>query len=171
MCAKNQPFQITQYFRLLSWCEMPEILLGTFQSVLNSPYVIEFKGRTKRPPGDAAMAHLMHQLAKFDEEETKDLSIEFQINAQRLVFLGLATSANVINRYVRELSPIETPSGPYERSVTAEDVLSPTQEIQRAIDAETATIVFLSIPQNEAEWHKLPLKDWNETTQRWPDTG
>jgi hypothetical protein len=150
---------------------MQEIALGSFQAVLNSLCVIQSKCHSKKPPGDPDMAHLFKQYAKFTEDETDDLRIEFQIIATRLEFMGLHTATGVVEHYVRELSPIKDGAGivTHRFSVMASDVVSRTWEIHRAIQAECAKLLFLNIPHDDAEWYQSPFKDWEKTLERWPE--
>ncbi len=170
MCAKNQS-RIALPFSLTSWWDMQEIALGVFQSVLNSLCVIQSKCQTKKPPGDPDMAHVFKQYAKFTEDETDDLRSEFGIMATRLIFLGLRTSAGVIEHYVRELSPMKNEAGvvDYRFTVLASEVLSRTWEIHRAIQAECSKLLFLSIPHDDAEWYQSPFNDWEKALERWPE--
>src|SRR5271166_3319350 len=107
---------------------MQEVALGIFQAVLNSLCVIQSKCLIKKPPGDPDMAHIFKQYAKFNEDETDDLRVEFQLIATRLEVMGLHTAAGVVDHYVRELSPITDEAGKVSHrfSVLASEVLSRT---------------------------------------------
>ena len=168
LCVKSQ---LVKPFRLVSWCEMQEIMLGTFQSILNSLCVLDFKCRTQKPPGDPDMAHVFKQYAQFSADETDDLRTEFQLIATKLTYLGLHTAAGVVDHYVRELTPISNEKGVagYRFTALASNVLARTGEIHRAIQAECSKQLFFNVPFEDAKWFHSPFTDWDETLQRWPE--
>jgi hypothetical protein len=168
LCAESQ---LMKPFRLVSWCEMQEVMLEQFRSALTALCVIQSKCHTQKPPGDPDMAHVFKQYAQFSEDQTDDLRIEFQLVATRLTCIGLHTAAGVVDHYVRELSPIVNEKGEitYRRKAMASDVLARTWEIHRAIQAECGKQLFFNVPFDDAKWFQLPFADWDETLQRWPE--
>lgn len=168
MCAKNQPL-IIQPFRLISWWDMQEIALAQFQAVMTFLCIVQVKCRMKQPLGDPEAARWIGQVAKFNEQETDDLRIEFQLIATRLEVLGLATAAKVVDRYVRDLAPIQDQSGSivHRRTQVVSEVLSRTHEILRAIHAESETVLFLCVPRDDIEWYRAPFTDWEAMLARW----
>jgi hypothetical protein len=169
MCAKNQLSLIIQSFRLISWWDMQEIGLANFQAVMNFLCTIQYKCQTKKPAGDPDAARWMGQSPKFNEQETDDLRIEFQLIATRLEVLGLRTAAKVVDHYVRDLTPLQDKSGAVvlKKTQVASEVLARTHEILRAIHAESETVLFLSIPREDVEWYRAPFTDWEAMLARW----
>jgi hypothetical protein len=148
---------------------MQEIALSRFQSVMNSICVLQSKCHTKALPGDPLAAHMLGQQAQFNTDETDGLRIELQLIASRLAALGLLTSSEVVEHYVRELTPIQDEAGQITHRFTAlaSNVLARTWEIQRAIQAEGSNLLFLNIPHEDSDWYRSPFKDWEAMLKRW----
>jgi hypothetical protein len=167
--SKSQSFRFAR-FSLVSWWDMQQVMLGAFHAVLNLLCVLESRARNKPRPGDPIAATWLGQEAKFDEDEVDSLRIDLQIIATRLDVVGLPASGKLVDRYVKELESIrdrQTGNIVCRMTQLTSEVIPRIQEIHRAIQAESETVLFLSIPNEDSEWYRSPCRDWEAVLGRW----
>jgi hypothetical protein len=168
-CIESQSVTFRSTHGVVSLLDMHEVSLFHFQAVMNFICVMQHRCQTKNPPGNPLGAAMLGQVPRFNEQETDDLRIEFQLIATRLEFLGLPTSAKVVDNYVHDLTPLQDQSGAivHRKTQAASEVLARTHEILRAIKAESEIILFLRIPREDVEWYRAPFTDWEAVLKRW----
>jgi len=143
--------------RTLTWWDMEEVFGGLLHQALEIVSHLECEISKLRPSGDA----LFSQEAVLTLEQRQAVANKLEFVGEDLFRFGLPVSGQTVgdtHTWVRL----------FQGSVSREDALSRLRELQRTIEREMHSVLFLLIRPEYKKWYMEPAKGWEDAVARWP---